>query len=204
LPPSIHASNRPRSSLERACSSRGARSGNRHGQVSRGCVKRRAMQSPHDMGVSSCVRPDDRATPTAPLPNQPRQYEPIAQPCGVPAADHPAERENAAPAREVLRQAEGGTSAEAPYGVPVNIRLERMGGIFDHRIPNRLHVALSSTTRSGRPVVVTCQIGGNGRPLCVIDFGDSHVSIVGTPAPSPARAQPQGRRRTTVSSSSGT
>src|ERR1039458_4250990 len=67
--------------------------------------------------------------------NRPRPHEPIPQSGDVPAADLPVDRENAAPAGEVLRQAEGGSSAEAPYGVPVNVRLERMGGIFDQRNP---------------------------------------------------------------------
>jgi hypothetical protein len=67
------------------------------------------------------------------LANRPREHEPIAQADDILAADLPVECENATSPGEVLRQAKGGNSAEAPYGAPVKVCLERMGGIFDER-----------------------------------------------------------------------
>jgi hypothetical protein len=79
----------------------------------------------------------------------------------------------------VLRQAEGGNSTEAPYGVPVNIRLERMGGIFDQWNPPSAARCTELDDRIGKTVGVTRQNGGKGRPRCVIDCVDAYVSIVG-------------------------
>jgi hypothetical protein len=79
----------------------------------------------------------------------------------------------------VLRQAEAGNSAEAPYGAPVNVRLERMGGIFDQLNPESAARRAELDGTVGKTVGVTCQNGGNGRPRCVIDCVDAHVSIVG-------------------------
>ena len=80
---------------------------------------------------------------------------------------------------EVLRQAEGGDSAEAPNGSPVNVRLERMGGIFDQRNPESAARCAELGDTVGKTVGVTCQNGGNGRPRCVVDCVDADVSIVG-------------------------
>jgi hypothetical protein len=79
----------------------------------------------------------------------------------------------------VLRKAEGGNGAEAPYGVPVNVRLERMGGIFDQRNPPSATRCAELDDTVGKTVGVPCQDGGNGRPHCVIYCVGAHVSIVG-------------------------
>ena len=143
------------------------------------CQAARAIQPPREMeGLQ--LRPGRRSREAdRSVANRPRQHEPIAQSGDVPAADLPVERENATPAGEVLRQAEGGDSAEAPYGTPVNLRLERMGGIFDQRNPESAACCAELDHTVGKTVGVTCQNGGNGRPRCVIDCVDAHVSIVG-------------------------
>jgi hypothetical protein len=64
----IHASNWPRSPLERACSSRGTRSGTRHGPVSRD-MSAGTRSSPRVRWRSPAAPlAADRARPTAPLP----------------------------------------------------------------------------------------------------------------------------------------
>src|SRR5262249_61598004 len=105
-------------------------------------------------------------------------HEPIAQSGDVPAADLSVERENATPAGEVLRQAEGRNSAEAPDGAPVNVRLERMGSIFDQRDPELAARYAELDDTVGKTVGVTCQNGGDGRPRYPINCVDSRVSIL--------------------------
>ena len=143
------------------------------------CHAARAIQPPHEMeGLQP--RPGRRSRDAdRSLANRPPQHEPIAKSDDIPAADLPVERENATPPGEVLRQAEGGNSAEAPYGAPVNVGLERMGGIFDQRNIKSAARCDELDDTVGKTVGVTCQNGGNGRPRCVIDCVDAHVSIVG-------------------------
>jgi hypothetical protein len=72
------------------------------------CQVARAIQSPHEMqGFQR--RPSRRSCEAdRSVADWPRQHELIAQPGDVRAADFPVERENATPAGEVFRQAEGG------------------------------------------------------------------------------------------------
>src|SRR6266700_5228739 len=123
------------------------------------CQVARAIQPSHEMkGLQ--WRSGRRSHEAGHLvANRPRQHEPIAQSGDVPAADLPVERENATPPGEVLRQAEGGNSAEAPYGAPVNIRLERMGGIFDQRDLGSAAYRAELDDAVGKTVGVTCQDG---------------------------------------------
>jgi hypothetical protein len=124
----------------------------------------RAIQLPREMeGLRR--RPGRRSREAdRSVANRPRQHEPIAQSGDVPTADLPVERENAAPPGEVLRQAEDGNSAEAPYGTPVNVRLERMGGIFDQRNLESAARCAELDDTVGKTIGVTCQNGGDGRP----------------------------------------
>jgi hypothetical protein len=79
----------------------------------------------------------------------------------------------------VLRQAEGGNSTGTRYGAPVNVRLDRVGRIFDQRnLESAAHCAELDDT-VGKTVGVTCQNGGNARPRYAIDCVDTYVSIVG-------------------------
>ena len=86
--------------------------------------------------------------------------------------------ENAAPAGEVLRQAEGGNSAEAPDGAPVDVRLERMGCIFDQRNTVAAAPDTELDDAVGETVGVTCQNSGNARPSGVLDRLDAYVSVI--------------------------
>ena len=124
-------------------------------------------------------RPGRRSRETGrSIANRPRQHQPVTQPGDVLAADLRAEREDATPPGEVLRQAEGGDSAEAPYGTPVSLCLERMGDIFDQRNPESAAHCPELDNTVGKTVGVTGQNRGNGRPRYVIDCVDTHVSIV--------------------------
>src|SRR5215831_8192229 len=97
------------------------------------CQAAGAIQPPYEMeGLQRRLGRRSREADRS-VANRPRQHEPIAQSADIPPTELPVERENATPAGEVLRQAEGRNSAEAPYGAPVNVRLERMSGIFDQR-----------------------------------------------------------------------
>ncbi|MGB7052968.1 MAG: hypothetical protein WBG41_15500 [Acidimicrobiales bacterium] len=138
-----------------------------------------AVQPPHEMeGLQR--RPGRRSRDADhSLANRPRQHEPIAQLDDVLAADLRAERENAAATGEVLREAEGGNRSIAPYGAPVDVRLKRMGCIFDQwNIESAARCAELDDT-VGKAIGVTCQNGGKVRPRFVIDCVETHVSIVG-------------------------
>ena len=60
----------------------------------------------------------------------------------------------------MLRQAEGGNSAETSEWVPINVRLDRVGGIFDQRNLESAagHAELDDSV--GKAVAVPGQNGG--------------------------------------------
>lgn len=65
------------------------------------------------------------------------------------------------------------------HGLPVNVRLECMGGIFDQRNPEPAARRAELDDTIGKTIGVTCQNGGKGRPRRIVDVVDAHVSIVG-------------------------
>jgi hypothetical protein len=54
-----------------------------------------------------------------------------------------------------------------------------MGGILDQRNPELAAPCAEFDDAVGKTIGVTCQNGGNGRPCCIIDCVDAHVSVIG-------------------------
>ena len=198
-------SNWPWSPLERACSSGDERSGTRYGAALTGRVRRRARSSHRARWrVSNCALADDRARPTAPLPaglgsmNRSRNRA---------ASWRLTSRSTArTPPRpgKCFDKLRAKAAPKLPIGCPSTSVSSAWPASSISGIPNRPHVAPSSTTGSGRPYVLavrTAEASTRSR---------HRLRRCGcfrrgpTSAPSPAGAQPRGRRRTRYRPRAGT
>jgi hypothetical protein len=79
------------------------------------------------------------------------------------AAHVPVERENATRPGKCFDKPNAKKRRSSLWG-PVNVRLERMGGVFDQRSLEPVARCADLNGTVGKTVGVTCQDGGNGRP----------------------------------------